>query len=321
MGSVPSHNPFRHRHLLGIEPLAREDILQILDTAVGMAEIGRRPIKKVPALRGRTVVNFFAEPSTRTKMSFEVAEKRLSADSLSLATSSSSVVKGETLVDTMKNIQAMSPDVVILRHAISGAPHLVSRHIDAAVVNAGDGTHEHPTQALLDAYTIRERVGRIEGLEILICGDISHSRVARSNMLLLGKLGARVTVFGPLTMIPVGVEEAYGVRVHRGRFEDALGDKDVVMMLRIQKERLSGPLLPSNREYALHFGLTMDKLRHTREDVVIMHPGPVNRGVEMDPEVADSDRSVILTQVENGVAVRMAVLYLLCQPQEVEEAL
>ncbi len=320
MGSVPSHKPFRHRHLLGIEPLSREDIALILDTAVGMAEIGRRPIKKVPALRGKTVVNFFAEPSTRTKLSFEVAEKRLNADSLGLTASSSSVVKGESLVDTMKNVQAMSPDVVILRHSISGAPHLVSRHIDAAVINAGDGTHEHPTQALLDAYTIREKLGRIEGLRVLICGDIAHSRVARSNMLLLRKLGADVTVFGPMTMIPVGVEEAYDVKVHRGRLDDALGDKDVVMMLRIQKERLSGPLLPSNREYSMHFGLNLARLALTRPDALIMHPGPVNRGVEMDPEVADSDRSVILEQVENGVAVRMAVLYLLCHPAA-EEAI
>lgn len=318
MGSVPSHKPFKHRHLLGIEPLEAEDIVLILDTAVGMAEIGRRPIKKVPALRGKTVVNFFAEPSTRTKMSFEVAEKRLSADSLGLATSSSSVVKGETLVDTLKNIQAMGPDVVILRHSISGAPHLVSRHIDAAVINAGDGTHEHPTQALLDAYTIRERLGKIEGLKILICGDISHSRVARSNMLLLTKLGAQVTVFGPQTMIPVGVEEAYGVKVHRTRFEEALGDKDVVMMLRIQKERLNGPLLPSDREYAMHFGMNLERLALTKPAALIMHPGPVNRGVELDPEVADSDRAVILEQVENGVAVRMAVLYLLSHPGEEE---
>jgi aspartate carbamoyltransferase catalytic subunit len=243
-----------------------------------------------------------------------VAEKRLSADSLGLATSSSSVVKGESLVDTVKNIQAMGPDVVILRHGISGAPHLISRHIDAAVINAGDGTHEHPTQALLDAYTIREKLGRIEGLEILICGDIAHSRVARSNMLLLKKLGARVTIFGPMTMIPVGVEEAFGVKVHTGPFDDALPDKDVVMMLRIQKERMSGPLLPSNREYSMHFGLNRERVKLTKTDVVIMHPGPVNRGVELDPEVADSDRAVILEQVENGVSVRMAVLYLLCHP-------
>jgi aspartate carbamoyltransferase catalytic subunit len=319
MGSVPMTKPFKHRHLVGIEPLDREDIELILDTAVGMAEIGRRRIKKVPTLRGMTIVNFFAEPSTRTKMSFEVAEKRLSADSLSLSTSSSSITKGETLLDTVKNIMAMSPDVVILRHRISGAPHHIAAHIDAAVINAGDGTHEHPTQALLDAYTIREHLGHLEGLDILICGDIAHSRVARSNMLLLRKMGANVTVFGPGTMIPVGVEEAFDVKVHRGRFRDALPGRDVVMMLRIQKERLGEPLLPSDREYSMHFGLDLELLEHTKPDALIMHPGPVNRGVELAPEVADSDRAVILEQVENGVAVRMAILYLLCRPQEVAD--
>jgi len=263
-----------------------------------------------------TVVNFFAEPSTRTRMSFEVAEKRLSADSLNLATAGSSLVKGESLLDTAKNIMALGPDVVILRHSISGAPHHIARHIDAAVINAGDGTHEHPTQALLDAFTIRERLGRLEGLEVLICGDIAHSRVARSNMLLLTRMGAKVTVFGPGTMIPLGVEEAYGVRLHRGRLAGALEGKDVVMMLRIQKERLGEPLLPSDREYSMHFGLTLETLGHTKPEALIMHPGPVNRGVELSPEVADSGRSVILEQVENGVAVRMAVLYLLCRPQE-----
>ncbi|MBW2261901.1 MAG: aspartate carbamoyltransferase catalytic subunit [Deltaproteobacteria bacterium] len=308
--------PFKHRHLLGIELLDRDDIELILDTAVGMSEIGRRRIKKVPALRGMTIVNFFAEPSTRTKLSFEVAEKRLSADSLSLAASSSSLTKGESLLDTVKNIMAMSPDVVILRHRISGAPHHIAEHIDAAVINAGDGTHEHPTQALLDAYTIRERLGRLEGLRILLCGDIAHSRVARSNMLLLRKMGAEVTVFGPYTMIPMGVEEAFDVKLHRGSLEEALSDKDVVMMLRIQKERLGEPLLPSDREYSMHFGLTMKHLAHVRPQTLVMHPGPVNRGVELAPEVADSDRSVILEQVENGVAVRMAILYLLCRPGE-----
>ncbi len=316
MGSVPETKPFKHRHLLGIEPLDRDDIELILDTAVGMAEIGRRRIKKVPTLRGMTVVNFFAEPSTRTKMSFEVAEKRLSADSLSLAASSSSLTKGESLLDTVKNIMAMSPDVVILRHRISGAPHHIAQHIDAAVINAGDGTHEHPTQALLDAYTIRERLGRLKGLRILLCGDIAHSRVARSNMLLLRKMGAEVTVFGPYTMMPVGVEEAFDVKLHRGSFEEALADKDVIMMLRIQKERLGEPLLPSDREYSMHFGLAMKHLEHVRPQTLVMHPGPVNRGVELAPDVADSDRSVILEQVENGVAVRMAILYLLCRPGE-----
>lgn len=319
MGSVPMTKPFKHRHLLGIEPLDREDIELVLDTAIGMAEIGRRRIKKVPTLRGMTIVNLFAEPSTRTRMSFEVAEKRLSADSLNFSASGSSLSKGETLLDTVRNIMAMSPDVVILRHAIPGAPHMIAAHIDAAVINAGDGTHEHPTQALLDAYTIRERLGKLDGLKVLICGDIAHSRVARSNILLLTMMGAEVSVFGPLTMMPLGIEEAFGVHVHRGRLEEALGDKDVVMMLRIQKERLGEPLLPSDREYSMHFGLTMQMLEHAREDALIMHPGPVNRGVEIAPEVADSSRSVILEQVENGVAVRMAILYLLCRPQEATE--
>ena len=319
MGSVPQVKPFKHRHLLGIEPLDPDDIELILDTAVSMAEIGRRRIKKVPALRGMTIVNFFAEPSTRTKLSFEVAEKRLSADSLSLAASSSSLTKGESLLDTVKNIMAMSPDVVILRHRISGAPHHIAEHIDAAVINAGDGTHEHPTQALLDAYTIREKLGRLQGLRVLLCGDIAHSRVARSNMLLLRKMGAEVTVFGPYTMMPEGVEEAFDVTLHRGSFEEALSDKDVIMMLRIQKERLGEPLLPSDREYSMHFGLAMKHLEHVRPQTLVMHPGPVNRGVELAPEVADSDRSVILEQVENGVAVRMAILYLLCRPGEAAE--
>lgn len=320
MGSIPSNRPFPHRHLLGIDHLDRSDIEMILDTAVAMAEIGRRRVKKVPALRGMTVVNFFAEPSTRTKMSFEVAEKRLSADSLGFSPSTSSVTKGETLLDTVKNIMALAPDVVIIRHQVSGAPHHIARHVDAAIINAGDGTHEHPTQALLDAYTMREKLGRIDGLEVLICGDIAHSRVARSNMLLLGKMGARVTVFGPMTMIPVGVEEAFGVRVHKGKLAEAVRDKDVVMMLRIQKERLGEPLIPSDREYSMLYGLDGGIMEHVRKDALVMHPGPVNRGVELAPEVADGERSVILEQVENGVSVRMAVLYLLCHPQEPVEA-
>jgi aspartate carbamoyltransferase catalytic subunit len=312
MGSAASHPVFRHRHLLGIADLNREDILLILDTADGMREISRRRIKKVPTLRGLTVVNYFAEPSTRTRISFELAEKRMSADSVNIATAGSSASKGETLLDTVKNVQAMQPDVIVIRHGASGAAHLLARHVDAAIVNAGDGTHEHPTQALLDAYTIREEKGRLEGLKVLICGDIAHSRVARSNALLLGKVGADVTFFGPRTMIPPGIDRAFGVRTATGRLRDAVDGMDVIMMLRIQKERQGGGFYPSDREYARLFGLNAEVLVHARKNALVMHPGPVNRGVELSPDVADSDRSVILEQVENGVAVRMAVLYLLC---------
>jgi aspartate carbamoyltransferase catalytic subunit len=312
MGSAASHPVFRHRHLLGIADLNREDILLILDTADGMREISRRRIKKVPTLRGLTVVNYFAEPSTRTRISFELAEKRMSADSVNIATTGSSASKGETLLDTVKNVQAMQPDVIVIRHGASGAAHLLARHVDAAIVNAGDGTHEHPTQALLDAYTIREEKGRLEGLKVLICGDIAHSRVARSNALLLGKVGADVTFFGPRTMIPPGIDRAFGVRTATGRLRDAVDGMDVIMMLRIQKERQGGGFYPSDREYARLFGLNAEVLVHARKNALVMHPGPVNRGVELSPDVADSDRSVILEQVENGVAVRMAVLYLLC---------
>jgi aspartate carbamoyltransferase catalytic subunit len=274
-----------------------------------MKEVGRRAIKKVPTLRGRTVVNLFFEPSTRTRTSFEIAEKRLSADTLNVAIATSSVVKGETLVDTALNIEAMAPSMIVLRHAASGACHLLSRICKAAIINAGDGMHEHPTQALLDAFTIREHKPRIAGLKVAIVGDLLHSRVLRSNLLLLRKLGAEVWVCGPATLIPPGLDRL-GVRVTT-RIDEAVEGADVVMMLRIQLERMQGGFFPSLREYFRTFGMTEERVRRASPDVMIMHPGPINRGVEIASEVADGPYSVILEQVANGVAVRMAVLYLL----------
>ncbi len=299
---------FPHRHLLGIEPLEPSDIQTILDTADGLKEILNRPIKKVPALRGRTVVNLFYESSTRTRSSFEVAERVLSADSLSIAAGTSSVTKGETLLDTAKNLEAMNPDMVIMRHASSGAPHFLARHCRFAVVNAGDGAHEHPTQALLDALTLRQRKGRLKGLRVAIVGDITHSRVARSNLWLLSKMGAQVVLCGPPTVIPLGIE---GIAPVTYRIEEAIEGADAIMMLRIQLERMSGGFLPTLREYFRRFGLTEERAHRAKKDVLIMHPGPLNRGVEIASEVADGPYSVILDQVTNGVAVRMAVLYLL----------
>jgi aspartate carbamoyltransferase catalytic subunit len=299
---------FPHRHLLGIEPLEPADVQTILDTADGLREILDRPIKKVPALRGKTVINLFYEASTRTRSSFEVAERVLSADSLSIATAASSVTKGETLLDTAKNLEAMNPDMVIMRHSSSGAPHLLARHCRFSVVNAGDGQHEHPTQALLDALTMRQRKGKLKGLRVAIVGDILHSRVARSNLLLLSKMGASVVLSGPPTLIPPGIERLAPVTY---RIDEAIEGADVVMMLRIQMERMSGGFFPTTREYHRHFGLTEERARRAKKDVLIMHPGPMNRGVEIASEVADGPYSVILDQVTNGVAVRMAVLYLL----------
>jgi len=299
---------FPHRHLLGIEPLEPTEILTILDTADALREILDRPIKKVPALRGKTVVNLFYEPSTRTRSSFEIAERVLSADSLSIATAASSVTKGETLLDTARNLEAMNPDMVIMRHASSGAPHMLARHCRFSVVNAGDGAHEHPTQALLDALTMRQKKGRLKGLRVAIVGDILHSRVARSNLWLLTKLGASVVLAGPPTLIPPGFERMAEV-THR--IDEAVEGADVVMMLRIQLERMSGGFFPTTREYHRVFGLTEERVRRAKKDVLVMHPGPMNRGVEIASEVADGPYSVILDQVTNGVAVRMAVLYLL----------
>jgi aspartate carbamoyltransferase catalytic subunit len=297
------------RHLLGIAGLDASEITLILDTAEAMKEIVSRPIKKVPTLRGRTVVNLFFEASTRTRTSFEVAEKRLSADTLSIATATSSVTKGETLADTVRNIEAMAPDMIVIRHASSGAPHLLSRICRSSVINAGDGMHEHPTQALLDAFTIREHKGRLAGLKVSIIGDLLHSRVLRSNVLLLKAMGADVWLCGPATLMPPAADR-FGVRTTT-RIDEAVDAADVVMMLRIQQERMQGHFIPSLREYFALFGLTPERLKRAREDVIVMHPGPMNRGVEIDSEVADGPYSVILEQVSNGVAVRMAVLYLL----------
>jgi aspartate carbamoyltransferase catalytic subunit len=299
----------RHRHLLGIADLSPEEIVLVLDTAEAMKEIAARPIKKVPTLRGRTVVNLFFEPSTRTRTSFEVAEKRLSADTLSVAIASSSVVKGETLVDTALNLEAMSPDMIVMRHASSGACDLLARVCRSRIINAGDGMHEHPTQALLDAFTIRQHKGRLGGLKVAIIGDLLHSRVLRSNLLLLTRLGAEVWVCGPPTLVPAGIERL-GAHVTTS-VDEAVEDADVVMLLRIQLERMQGGFFPSLREYYTVFGMTEDRLRRAKPDVIIMHPGPMNRGVEIASEVADGPYSVILEQVANGVAVRMAVLYLL----------
>jgi len=299
----------RSRHLLGIEHLERDEIDLILDTALAMKEVGARPIKKVPTLRGRTVVNLFFEASTRTRMSFELAEKRLSADTLGMTTTGSSVSKGETLADTARTIEAMSPDIIVMRHPSSGAPNQLARICRAGIINAGDGTHEHPTQALLDAFTIRERKGRLDGLRVAIVGDLEHSRVLRSNLFLLTKTGASVVVCAPPTLKPVGIE-SMGVDV-TSSIDEAVTGADVVMMLRLQHERMRGLYLPSMREYFTLFGLTPDRLSRAASDVIVMHPGPMNRGVEIDSAVADGPWSVILDQVANGVAVRMAVLYLL----------
>jgi aspartate carbamoyltransferase catalytic subunit len=297
------------KDLLSIGDLSAEEIYRILDTAEAMREIGQRPIKKVPTLRGKTVVNLFYEPSTRTRTSFEIAEKRLSADTLNIAIATSSVLKGETLADTAMNIEAMAPDVIVLRHASSGAGHLLSRICSSRIINAGDGTHEHPTQALLDAFTIREHKQRIEGLKVVIVGDLLHSRVLRSNVLLLTKLGADVWICGPATLMPPGIERL-GVHASTA-VDEAVAGADVVMMLRIQQERMHGAFFPSLREYFNTFGMTTARVALAKPDVIIMHPGPMNRGVEIASDVADGPGSVILEQVANGVAVRMAVLYLM----------
>jgi aspartate carbamoyltransferase catalytic subunit len=303
----------QRRHLLGIAELSPAEIAHVLDTAESFREISGREIKKVPALRGRTLVNLFFEPSTRTRTSFEIAGKRLSADTVNISSSTSSVSKGETLLDTARNLEAMAPDFIVIRHPSAGAPHALARVCRAAVVNAGDGAHEHPTQALLDALTIRQRKGRIEGLEVAILGDILHSRVARSNTHLLTKLGARVRLAGPGTLAPPEFSSLVGgdgVRVASG-VEEAVEGADVVMVLRIQRERQSSAFFPSLREYAVHYGLNLKRLGAAKPDAIVMHPGPMNRGIEIASDVADGARSLILDQVSNGLAVRMAVLYLL----------
>jgi aspartate carbamoyltransferase catalytic subunit len=316
--TTASPRPFPHRHLLGISGLDADDLVQLLDLADSFAEINERAIKKVPTLRGRTVINLFLESSTRTRTSFEIAAKRLSADAVNISGSASSTTKGETMLDTARNLEAMAPDVIVIRHAFGGAPSMIARHVAGAVVNAGDGTHEHPTQALLDAATIRKHKGRISGLEIAIVGDIDHSRVARSDLLAFTKLGANVRLCAPHTLMPRGIELIGGdVTRERTRIchrlPDALDGADVVMMLRVQNERMSGeaPRFANTREYSRYYGLSLRTLELARPDAIVMHPGPINRGVEMSPEVADGGRSVILEQVSYGVAVRMAVLYLL----------
>ena len=297
------------KDILGIQELSVEEINLILETADSFIEVSTREIKKVPTLRGKTVINLFYEASTRTRTSFEIAAKRLSADTINISASTSSVVKGETLIDTAKNLEAMNPDIIVIRHSAAGAPHMLAGILRQSIINAGDGAHEHPTQALLDMMTIRSKKGGIAGLKVAIVGDIAHSRVARSNIHGLTKMGAQVCVSGPATMIPRGIEKM-GVVVHM-RIEEAIRDADIIMMLRIQTEREKQNIFPSLREYAQYFSLNRKNIGFARKDVLIMHPGPINRGVEISPDIADGPHSIILEQVTNGVAVRMALLYLL----------
>lgn len=302
------------RHLLGIKDLAPSDISLLLDTAKQFKEVLNRPVKKVPSLRDVTIVNLFYENSTRTRISFELAQKRLSADVINFSASASSVSKGETLLDTVNNILSMKVDMVVMRHSASGAPHFLAKHIPAAIINAGDGINEHPTQALLDAYSMQEVFGSLKGLRVAIIGDIMHSRVAQSNIYLLTKMGAEVVVCGPPTLIPAYLAEAFPVRVTYN-VDEALQWCDVANVLRIQLERQNQVLFSSLREYSLVYGINRQRLEKLNKKVTIMHPGPINRGVELDSDVADGDQSIILQQVENGVAVRMAALYLLSNPQ------
>ncbi len=308
---------FNPKHILGIKGLSAEDLTFILDTADSFKEINTREIKKVPTLRGKTIVNLFFEASTRTRTSFEVAGKRLSADTINISASSSSVVKGETLEDTAKNIEAMHPDIIVMRHNASGACQYLAERLGCSVVNAGDGTHEHPSQALLDAFTIRQHKGKIAGLTVTIAGDITHSRVVRSNIYCLTTLGAKVRIVGPKTMVPPGIEKL-GCEVFYN-LDEAVKDADVVMMLRIQRERQGKTLIPSTREYARFFGLNEARLGLAKSDAIVMHPGPINRGVELSSIVADGEHNVILDQVENGVAVRMALLYLVSGGEKLQE--
>lgn len=306
---------FTKKDLLGIRELSVEEITTILDTAESFKEVSTRAIKKVPALRGKTVINFFFEASTRTRTSFEIAAKRLSADSINISASNSSITKGETLIDTARNLEAMAPDAIVIRHPSPGVPHQLAGMIDASVINGGDGAHEHPTQALLDAFTIREQKGRVAGLQVAIIGDITHSRVARSNTHLLTKLGAHVRIAGPATLIPPHydklIEDSEGSVTVCNRIEEAIAGSDVVMMLRIQRERMSDAFFPSLKEYSIAYGLTVKRLELAAPDCIVMHPGPINRGIEISSEVVDGARSLILDQVTNGVAVRMAILFLM----------
>lgn len=309
----------QQKDLLGLEGMSRQEIDLILNTAESFKEISERPIRKVPVLRGKTIVNLFLEPSTRTQASFDIAAKRLSADTINVSAKSSSILKGETLLDTARNIEAMKIDVVIIRHSAPGAARFLAERLSASVINAGDGAHEHPTQGLLDMMTIKERLNRLDGLEVLIVGDIEHSRVARSNIWGLRTMGAEVSICGPPTLIPVHADKM-GVRVYYD-IDNAIKDKDVINVLRIQLERQDTGLFPSVREYARLYGIDKKRLQGAKEDVVIMHPGPINRGVEIDPDVADGPWSVILDQVTNGVAVRMALLYLLTGGESPEKEL
>jgi aspartate carbamoyltransferase catalytic subunit len=308
---------WNRKHLLGMADLSREEIISILDTAASFREVNRRDIKKVPTLRGKTVINLFYENSTRTRTSFELAGKRMSADVINMSVASSSVKKGETLIDTLANLEAMNPDVVVVRHSESGAQEFLAKNLDAAIINAGDGSHEHPTQALLDLLTIDNHLALMgwesfEGLTVAICGDVLHSRVARSNAIGLTTMGANVRFVGPPTLMPSQVEEAFGVRVFH-RMEEGIKDADVVMMLRLQQERMTGAFLPSVREYYEFWGLNHERLALAAPKAIVMHPGPINRGVEITSKVADDpNHSVILEQVANGLAIRMAVLYRLC---------
>lgn len=299
---------FERKHILGLEELSAEEITLVLDTAESMKEVSTRDVKKVPALRGVTVCNLFYEPSTRTRSSFEIAEKRLSADVLNFTLSHSSVTKGETLLDTARNLEAMGASVIVIRHPLSGAPWLLAKELNSSIINAGDGSHEHPSQALLDLFTIREIKGKIKGLKVVIVGDILHSRVARSNIWGLSKLGAEVRVVGPPTLIPQYIASAKAKTFYN--LEDAIEDADVVIMLRIQMERQESVYFPSLREYSRFYGLTREKLKRAHKDVTVMHPGPINRGIELSSDIADDAGSVILDQVSNGIAVRMAMFYL-----------
>jgi aspartate carbamoyltransferase catalytic subunit len=305
---MSSEHLFAHKHILGLDHLSVPDIEHILNTAESFKEISRRSIKKVPVLRGKTVVTLFFEPSTRTRLSFDIAAKRMSADTFSISASTSSTTKGESLADTAKNIEAMMPDIIVMRHPSSGASNYLANRINTSVINAGDGTHEHPSQGLLDLMTVREHKGKIKGLKVAIIGDISHSRVAHSDIIGFSKMGANVFVSGPATLIPKKISRL-GARVCT-TIEEAVNNADVVMPLRIQKERQSDPLIPSFREYAAFFGINRQILQVAKPDALVMHPGPINRGVELDPDVADSSQSVILHQVTNGVAIRMALMYL-----------
>jgi aspartate carbamoyltransferase catalytic subunit len=309
--------PWQRKDLLGIQELSAEEITSLLDSALAFKQVGERSVKKVPSLRGKTVVNLFIEPSTRTRTSFELAAKRLSADVINISASVSSLVKGETLKDTALNLQALNADLIVIRHSAAGAPHFLAKFLKASVINAGDGAHEHPTQALLDAFTIREKKGRIAGLKVTILGDILYSRVARSNVWLLTKLGAEVTLAGPSTLVPQVFTE-FGCRVTHD-IEEAIREADVINLLRIQHERQRKTMFPSTGEYTAMFGLNKERFTRTKPDAMIMHPGPINRGVEIDSDLADCDRSVILQQVTNGLAVRMAVLFL-CAGGQISES-